>query len=173
MVAFVWLGVFALCLTRVLEPIRAYMRERSLTGMEPLSMSSLGLAVGLAFFVLGHVVPLLIRSRRMVPRFALELGAARHYRALAEQRRVLLNAETIARAIEERRALGCAVAIASALGIACIGFFILRRTFHGPHQDPMEFLAYFYLALFALVTHLPRVIATTRFSAGRRIKPAR
>ena len=70
----------------------------------------------------------------------------------------LTNAGSLKRAAEERRAVLNAVAIASALGIAGIGFTILRQTFHGPYQDPLEFLAYFYAALLTLLTHAPRLI---------------
>lgn len=164
-VAVVWLGVFAGWMTRVVAPVREYMRERSAWGMEPFEVSARGAVIVLVLFAVGHAVPLVLGGRRAVPRFSLELGSARHYRESAEQRLVLVNAMAVMRARTERAALGGAIGIASALAIACVGFLFLRHTFHGPHQDPLEFLAYFYAATVTLLTHAPRLI---RVGSGAR-----
>ena len=164
--ALVLLSVFAVWLTFAFAPIRAYRIGRASWGMEPFEVSRWGGGAALFLFVLGHAVSPVLGPRRFLPRFVLELGDARHYRVPAEQRHVLTNAGELARAGEARRAVVCAGAIASALGIAAMGFLILRFSFHGPYQDPLEFLAYFYAATFALVTHAPRLVRVGPVSSG-------
>ena len=157
--ALVWLGVFAVWLTAAVAPIRAQMMGPAASlRMEPFEVSSRGLVVVLVLFVVGHAVPTLLGPRRLAPRFELELGGARDYRSPAEQRRTLSNGDALACAADARRALACSAAVASALGIAFVGYFILRFSFHGPYQDPLEFLGYFYASLVVLATHAPRVM---------------
>jgi hypothetical protein len=155
--AFVWLGVSAVWLTAVFIPIREHMRD-SAYGMAPFEASSRPAMVVLALFALGHLVPVLFPPRRLAPRYVVTLGSARDYRTPAEQRVVLQNGDALARASDARGAVVCAMAVASALGIAWTGYSVLRHSFHGPHQDPLEFLAYFYAALFTLATHAPRLL---------------
>lgn len=155
--AFLWLTAFAGGLAVVFAPIRAYLEHVNRWGMDPFEVSPGGVAVALALFALGHGLPVLLRPRRLTPRFALELGGARHYRAPAERREILVNGDALERARAARRGLMIGIGVTSALGIASTGYFVLRFTFHGPRQDPLEFLAYFWFALFTLVTHAPRV----------------